>query len=396
MSSITNGSDGDGGGDTETSPDAGPKTNHNLSIVYIDHNLDKSIDEPTYDDTAENTSHPNLTVVYIDHHLDGSISSDTGAVIQNQQGLFRLPPELRIIIWELLLPGERILRARARFGRDRRNPLDNGSSKTKKRRGTWHFRVYKWEIGDYEGHFLRLPIPTVLEICRESRQVALRHGSFIFGQRDNVREAGTWWNPDLDVLAFDHSWDLDQHPWALEELYGLEHVKNIAIDEQLAWTFRYNAGYNGSDPLDIPRELREPLAVTFEFRESDDRHHFILEFFPHFQHLSILFSTLHWMKYHERLILNMDVFDEDFILEEDACSVTFRLGSDMKTAVKELRKCRELCMKKTAHEPDFRNFQALVDGPVYSVKDDDVDVDHLEYWMGAGFGMCRLDQDVPI
>lgn len=395
MSSITNGSDGDG--DTETSPDVGPKTNHSLSIVYIDHNLDKPIAESTDYETAKNTSHPNLTVVYIDHQLDDSVSSDTGAVIQNQQGLFRLPPELRIMIWELLLPGKRLLRARAWFGRDRRSRLDDGSSKIKNRRGTWHFRVFEWEMVDYTGRFLELPIPTVLKICRESRQVALRHGSFIFGQRDEIRETGTWWNPDLDVLGFDHQWDLEQDPWALEELQGLEQVKNVAIDERIAWTFRYKAGYNGIHPLDIPRELREPLAVTFEFLESDYRHHFILEFFPHFQQLSILFVGLYFADDRETLLIEYDS-DGGFVVKEDpnAYSVTFRLGSDMTAAVKELRIYRELCMETTEEDPDFGDFDKLVDGPVYSIKDNDVDVDHLEYWMGAGFGMCHIDQDVPI
>lgn len=395
MSSINNGSNVDG--DTETSPDARPKTNHNLSIVYIDHNLDHPIAESTDDETAKNTSHPNLAVVYIDHHLDGSISSDTGAVIQNhQQGLFRFPPELRVMIWELLLPGKRLLRARAWYGRDPRRRPDDGSSKTKKGRGQWYFRVYKWEMNDYFGYDLEMPIPAVLEICRESRQVALRHGSFIFGQRDKIRETGTWWNPDLDVLGFDHSWDLHQHPWALEELHGIEHVKNVAIDERLAWSFCYNAGYNGSHPRDIPRELREPLAVTFEFRESDYRRHFILEFFPHFKQLSIIFSSLHWVRYRERLMLDSDDSSEDFVLEEDAYCVTFRLGSDMKTAVKELRKYRELCMGTPEQDYDLDEFSLLVDGPVYSVKDDDVDVDDLEHWMGAGFGICHVHQEVPI
>lgn len=383
MSSIANGSDGDG--DTETSPNAGPKTNHNLGIVYIDHNLDKAINESTDDETAKNTSHPNLTVVYIDHHLDDSISSDTGAVIQNQQGLFRLPPELRIMIWELLLPGKRLLRARAWFGRDRRSRLDDGSSNIKGCQGRWNFRVSDWLLCDVEGDFPMLITPTVLKICKESRIIALRHGFFIFGQRGS-QETGTWWNPDLDVLGFDRSWDMDQHPWALAQLDGLEHVKHVAIDERQAWTVCYDAGYNGEHPLDIPRELREPLAVTFEFRASDDRNHYILEFFPHFQQLSILFTTMY----------TDPCFYEIYVLEDDAYSVTFRLGSDIEIAVKELEKYRELCMQTEVKEPLWDSLDRLVEGPVYSVKDDDLDIYGLDHWMLAGFGMCQADQDVPI
>lgn len=154
MSSITNGSDGDG--DTETSPDAGTKTNHNLSIVYIDHNLDKPIAESIDDETAKNTNHPNLTVVYIDHHLDGSVPSDTNTnqspirsnalaaqdpVLQSRRGLFRLPPELRVMIWEFLLPGRRLLRARAWYGREGIEPLT--SIEIKGHQSRWFFRVYE-------------------------------------------------------------------------------------------------------------------------------------------------------------------------------------------------------------------------------------------------------------
>lgn len=394
MSLITNGIDGDG--DTGTSLVTGPKTNHNLSIVYIDHNLDKPISESTDGETTKNTSHPNLTVVYIDHHLDGSVLSDTGAVTQNQRGLFRLPPELRIIIWELLLPGRRVLRARARYGRDRTSHIDDGSLNINGRQGRWNFRVRDWLLWDVGGSFVtQVKTPTILQICKESRSIALRHGLFIFGQRGS-KDTGTWWNPDLDVLGFDHSWDLDQHPWALAQLDGLEHVKHVAIDEQGAWSVCYNAGYNGSDPLGIPRELREPLAVKFEFREADDRHHYILEFFPHFQQLTILFSTLYGRTWRHWFDLRRSILQETYVIEEDAYSVTFRLGSDMKTAVKELRKYKELCMETRVKEPDVDDFDALVDGPIYSVKDDDVDVDDLEYWRGAGFGMCQSDQDIPI
>lgn len=399
MSSITNASDGDG--DAETSPDAGPKTHHNLSIVYIDHNLDKPIAESTDDEAGDNTTRPNLTVVYIDHHLDGPDSSDTspgsagGAVIQNQQGLFRLPPELRLIIWELLLPGKRLLRARARYGRDRTSQPDDGSSKTKGHQGRWFLRVYNWEMDDDECLFSQLRTPIVLKICQESRKFALQHGSFIFGQCDKNRETGTWWNSELDVLGFDSSWNLELYPWALQNLQGLEHVKNVAIDEAHAWTVCYDAGYNGTHPLEIPRELRDPLAITFEFRESDDMGHYILEFFPHFQQLGIYFSTMYMGKYREWLLNTRDS-SKEFVLEEDTFSVTFRLGSDIQTAVRELRKYRRLCMKTNVKGPYDHSWDTLTDGPVYSVKDDDVDIADLDHWMGAGFGMCQIDQNVPI
>lgn len=397
MSLTTDASDGNG--DTQAKYVAGPKTHPNLSIVYIDHELDSPIAESTDDEGGNDISRHNLTVVYIDHHLDGSASSDTrqGAMIQSQQGLFRLPPELRVIIWELLLPGKRLVRARAWYGWDRTGHLDNGSSNMTSLQGRWYFRVYGWEIKDVEGLFSQLHVPTVLQICMESRGVALRHGTFIFGQRDKSHETGIWWNPDLDVLGFDPSWDLNQHSWALRHLQGLEKVKNVAIDEALAWTFCYRAGYNGEDPYNIPRELREPLAVAFEFRESVDTNHFILEFFPHFRQMAICFSTIYMRKYREWLLSDRDHFREEFCLDEDAFSVTFRLGSDIETAVKELRNYRRLCMKTKVTEPEeYPLWDTLTDGPVYSVKNDDVDIEDLDHWMLAGFGMCQADQEVPI
>lgn len=408
MFSITKGNDGDG--DTETSPDAGPKTktNHNLTIVYIDHNLDKPTAKPKDDEAGKNTDRPSLAVVYIDHHLDGSVPSDTsqgsggsnlfaaqGAVIQSQQKLFRLPPELRLMIWELLLPGKRLLQARAWYGPDRTIGPDNGASKIKGRQGKWYFRVYDWDIRDWAYSRKCLKIPNVLTICRESRNVALRHGSFIFGQLDKSHETGTWWNPDLDVLGFDETWDLDQHQWALAHLHGLEHVKRVAIDERQAWTVCYQAGYNGSYPLDIPRKLREPLAISFAFRGNDDRNHYILEFFPHFQQLKIIFSTIHDEKYTQMILRDWETVYRDFI-DEDEYSVTFDMGSDIQTAVRELRRYRKLCMKTRVREPENDPYDALVDGPVYSVKGDGVDLDHLEHWMVTGFGMCQSDHDVPI
>jgi hypothetical protein len=76
MSSIINTSDGL----AEASPDAVPKPYHNLSIVYIDHELEKPIKASAEAEAGENSRHPNLTVVYLDHHLNDSAPSGAKAM----------------------------------------------------------------------------------------------------------------------------------------------------------------------------------------------------------------------------------------------------------------------------------------------------------------------------
>ncbi|EQB52414.1 hypothetical protein CGLO_07968 [Colletotrichum gloeosporioides Cg-14] len=82
----------------------------------------------------------------------------------------RLPPELRHMIWELALPGTRFFRP----WRD-----DGG-------------------IHLYDEH----ETPAILYACRESRQVAEKHGDFEFGSRAS-RSQGFWFNYKRDI-AFIH------------------------------------------------------------------------------------------------------------------------------------------------------------------------------------------------
>lgn len=405
MSLTTDASDGNG--NTQAKYVARPKTHPNLSIVYIDHELDSPIAESADDETDIDTSRPNLTVVYTDHHLDGPVPSDNsqdfdgsnlfasqGAMVQNHQGLFRLPPELRIMVWELPLPGQRLVLARAWCGRDEIRRLS--TTEIKGHQSRWFFRVHDWVYGRSEYNELQPEIPTVLQICRESRSVAFRHGSFIFGQQDKSHETGMWWNPELDVLGFDQSWDLDLHPWALARLSGLEHVKRVAIDETQACYFFYEAGYNGRTPYETPRELREPLAVTLGFRESRVRDHYILEFFPHFQQLTIIFTNIYLKRGDEWFASQMRYCNEAFV-PEGAYSVTFVVGSQIRKAARELRRYRKLCMRTQVQEPrNIDQYHLYIVGPVYSVKDNDNDLDSLDHWVISDFEACQYDQQTSI
>lgn len=132
MPSITN----TGGGNTNANPDAEPELHRNMSLVFIDHELDYQIAASAEDEAEENGGHPNLTVIYTDHHLDGSVPSDAirgsrgpnalaaqTSVIPGQNGLYSLPPGLRLMIWGLLFPEKRHLGAKAWLGIQQDTPL---------------------------------------------------------------------------------------------------------------------------------------------------------------------------------------------------------------------------------------------------------------------------------
>lgn len=122
--------------------------------------------------------------------------------------LFRLPPELRLMIWKLLLPGRRVFKARS-----------SGASMDPRRSDDRRF-VFGFDS--------KVSQPILSQICAESRQFLLDcgHGQFIFGLEG---EAGLWWGPD-DVLLFDQEWCLGWSTPSLEGLKGLERVRNIALD----------------------------------------------------------------------------------------------------------------------------------------------------------------------
>lgn len=131
--------------------------------------------------------------------------------MQNTLGptsLFRLPPELRLMIWKLLLPGCRVFKARS-----------SGASMDPRRSDDRRF-VFGFDS--------KVSQPILSQICAESRQCLLDygHGQFIFGLEG---ETGLWWGPE-DVLLFDQDWCLAWSTPSLEGLSGLERVKNIALD----------------------------------------------------------------------------------------------------------------------------------------------------------------------
>ncbi|POS77882.1 hypothetical protein DHEL01_v203721 [Diaporthe helianthi] len=94
--------------------------------------------------------------------------------------LFRLPSELRLMIWKFLVPDRKVLRARS-CGTN----LD--PRRTDDRRFVFGFDT-------------KVSQPIISQICAESRQCLLNHGNghFVFGLG---HETGLWWGPQ-DVLLF--------------------------------------------------------------------------------------------------------------------------------------------------------------------------------------------------
>lgn len=131
--------------------------------------------------------------------------SDCEALVGTGMGmvssLLGLPPEIRLMIWELLLPGRRILSIRTR-----------------------HQDVRQKTHLAFNG----LPSQPVLsQICRESRHFILRRGAFAF---KNGNDGGFWWSPEGDVLLIDQNCHLASLSKTLEDLDGLDMIRNIALD----------------------------------------------------------------------------------------------------------------------------------------------------------------------
>lgn len=207
--------------------------------------------------------------------------------------LFRLPPELRLMIWKLLLPGRRVFKARS------------SGSNLDPRRGDDRRFVFGFDS--------KASQPILSQICAESRQCLLDHGNgqYIFGLKG---EAGLWWGPE-DVLLFDREWWLRWATPSLEGLKGLDCVKNIALDADQARYIYYeyalveddNTNQDDSDdgdheddedettdshaqPTTTEPEAPQPQSITLGCLSCLDNPHF-LEYFPALNKLMIVFEN---------------------------------------------------------------------------------------------------------
>lgn len=160
-----------------------------------------------------------------DHHLVMAPDNDP---IKPPTSIFVLPPEIRQLIWEYAISDGKILRPR----------------------GVLYPPLHQWII-HFHGWASQ---PSLTQVCRETRQFMLHHGVFIFGT--GPTEPGLWWNPKIDTLLFTRKWDLRFEWNALEELRGLDQVKNVIIDQDLARWISYRVIYPKYDSDQRPIEFR--------------------------------------------------------------------------------------------------------------------------------------------
>lgn len=146
-------------------------------------------------------------------------------------GIFFLPFEIRLSIWEYAIVDGRILQPRGRF-----DSLKN-----------------KWVLW-----FPRTRQHSLTQVCQETRKFMLKNGDFIFGK--DPTERGLWWNANVDTLLFTHNWDLRFEWTALEGLQGLDKVKSVIIDQELVQWISYYAFLSEYDPNVSPDSLEQPVG----------------------------------------------------------------------------------------------------------------------------------------
>lgn len=89
-----------------------------FTISYVDHEIDKSAPPEDEDQNNDQTSkRPKLSLVYIDRQLQ--MNSIYYLSKQPATGLFRLPPELREMIWHFAIPARKAIHVRARYAGER-------------------------------------------------------------------------------------------------------------------------------------------------------------------------------------------------------------------------------------------------------------------------------------
>lgn len=220
--------------------------------------------------------------------------------------LFNLPPEIRLMIWQLLLPGRRVLSIRTRLGHD----SDPQNARLV-----------------LEGQPRQ---PVLLQICQESRDFILGRGAFVFKSGD---DGGFWWSAEDDVLLVACQWSLGPLSYALAGLDGLGLILNIAVDSYQAVAFKWykqeprDAGAGTTADSEGAHTARWLLSWG-KIKECPSYTlgtHPILRFFPHLRRLTVHFAQPFHETPHDGPSCDL--------LED--CSFTFDIpAQDMETAIR--------------------------------------------------------------
>ncbi|KAI5466818.1 hypothetical protein BGZ63DRAFT_369617 [Mariannaea sp. PMI_226] len=133
----------------------------------------------------------------------------------------KLPPELRVKIWEYSLSVPRIFWLLRRCSTE--DALNEGSRTAVRR------RTKKW-IPCVINH--KPPAPR--QTCREARRVSERCGILAFGVRQG-RIKSLWFNPVHDIVYIHHKFPLDNYKM-MDNV--IDCAENVAIDAQLCRNYK--------------------------------------------------------------------------------------------------------------------------------------------------------------
>lgn len=227
-----------------------------------DSNMPNSCTDTAAPDAApEIYTERNMEAPGSDH--EGIISLDANYSMK----VFGFPPKIRLMVWDFLLPGRRVLNVRAECTDGRKSG-----------------RLW------FQG---RPRQPILSQICQESRTFVLGRGSFISKKGDN---GGFWWSSEHDVFLIDRCCSLPPLSSSLKAIDGLNLIQNIAVDSFQAAAIRWIK----QEPKGVKRGMLtdyEELASTRRLLSwgrvggcTPHNQHPILTFFKHCSRFTVHFS----------------------------------------------------------------------------------------------------------
>ena len=160
--------------------------------------------------------------------LEESITNSAVAGGNSGLGLFpRLPPELRLRIWELTWPDERVIEPARRTWKDPHYLRPTGTV------SSWIEEDFSVRIPTTEP-LEPCPNPVALQVCRESRIHTLRR--YVPIRHGRLETATSYMDPRSDFLWLSHDFDLE----ILDDLrsvygHGLTCVTRVLVEELGIW-----------------------------------------------------------------------------------------------------------------------------------------------------------------